>query len=244
MQGWAGIRGIISAEPTQQAAQLLDGGRGRHLRERAHLSTSKPNNPYSLSLFVPKKTTPCCDPLFRRPERSRQARWLPKEVSLGSANPSFGRRELEVVLAEEVADEFDHVEDVGNWVFIEGNNIIPVRFDAFRTMHHCVNHVVNAPSRAGVGALRHAQEFEQLGRGAECSQRSGVGVRHNVVEGRVQVGDGENLALVERIQDAIHPRQRLSVHFHKRVEALTIDGDAHSTIFLRNNHKRTSPRGT
>ena len=88
------------------------------------------------------------------------------------------------------------------------------------------------------------QESEQLGRGgAECSQRSGVGVSHNVVEGRVQVEDVENLALVERIQDAIHPRQRLFVHFHKRVEALTIDSDAHSTIFLRNNHKMTSPRG-
>jgi len=167
---------------------------------------------------------------------------VPQEVSLSGANPSLAWRELEVVLAE-TAEKCGHVANVGEGVFIEADNIVQVRFDAFQTVHHLVDHL-HEPSRAGVGALGHAQKFEQLSRGAESSEGHSLGVRHDLVEGRVEVEDGEHLALVQRIQDAINAGKGLSVHVHQRVEAFVVDGDTHGTIFLGNHHERRSPRGS
>ena len=62
----------VVAEPTQEAAELLDVGRRKHLRERAYFLVVRGH------------------PSLRN--------CVPQEVSLGGANPSLAWRELEVVL--------------------------------------------------------------------------------------------------------------------------------------------------
>lgn len=98
-----------------------------------------------------------------------------------------------------------------NLIFGETDNIVVhVRKYTVQAMHDLIDDL-HKPRGRCIGALWHAQNFEQLRGRAKRGQGNSVGVGHDPGEGGIEVEDGENHGLVQRVHNLIHAGYGLAV---------------------------------